>query len=633
MSAIAGISNFTGRPVVQELLDRMVDNAAPWPADDRGTWISDTVGLGHRMLHTTPESLHEKLPFYDGRRFTITADARIDNRQDLCDKLALGKGDIDRLSDSELILLAYKKWGEDCPKHLTGDFAFAIWDESLHKFFCARDPMGIRPFFYHCSDRLFAFASSIEPLLEHPEIPQRLNEFRLACFLTRNFDDCINTFYKDIVRLPGSHCMVAEHGQCRKWRYWEFDAEREIRLSSDAEYEEAFREIFFEAVRCRMRSSFPVGSHLSGGLDSSSIVCAAREILRETSGSPLHTLSAIFPDCAKLDPRIDERPFINAVAGLDNIIHHNVVADQGTPLVDILWSHAEPVPGFNLYMDWLLEQKAREVGVRVLLIGHDGDTTVSHGYELFPELARNLQWIRLYREVRAISSLWERPFMQSFYTLAVRPLVPESWVNAYRRLRGREADGPVLQGVKLKQSFREKVGLDDYIQELHEREKAAGSHSFRQRHLNSITSGLMANATEMVRFVADQAGLEINCPFFDRRMIEFCLALPVEQKMRNGYNRSVMRGAMKDFLPPLIRDRFKKGCLTVNFTRGIHDQAEKIIRDALGSARFLTNEYIELDDLEKTWYETKKESLLTDDTVMNIFLATLSILWLRQKVK
>lgn len=630
MSAIVGVCHFDGRPVDQVLLDRMVDHAAPWPADGQGVWTNGAISFGHRMLHTTPESLHEKLPFCDADRFTITADARIDNRQELINKLNLGQRDLATLTDSNLILQAYKKWGEQCLEHLIGDFAFAIWDESCQKLFCARDPMGIKPFFYYSSDRLFVFGSSIEPLLQHPEVPKKLNEFKLACFLTRNFDDCINTFYKDIVRLPGSHCLVMEDGRCRTWKYWEFDPEREIRLSSDAEYEEAMREVFFESVRCRLRSAFPVGSHLSGGLDSSSIVCASREILQEQNGSSLHTFSAIFPESAKLDPRIDERPFINAVAKLDNIIHHNVIADadQETPLKNILWSHAEPIPGLNLYMDWLLENEARQQGVRVLLTGHDGDTTISHGYDLFPELARKLQWMKLYKEVRSISTLWDQPFLRSLYRLSVRPLIPKSWINARRFLRGKKVPAPAQQGLKLNRSFSKRVGMDEYIQEMLEKEKAAARYSPRQNHLSSITSGLMSNVTEMVRFVADHSMLEISCPFFDRRMLEFSLALPLEQKMQDGYNRSIMRRAMDGLLPPLVQSRKKKGCLTVNFTNGMHSQTEKMLKETFESSFFLANRYINVDEFKNNCYEFKKESLLVDGEAINMFLTVVFFQWL-----
>ena len=114
----------------------MVDHAAPWSADDQGTWSNSIVGFGHRMLHTTPESLKEKLPFDDEAGYVITADARIDNRQELIHDLSLGFFDFEVIADSELILKAYKQWGEQCPKYLLGDFAFAIWDKSKHKLFC-----------------------------------------------------------------------------------------------------------------------------------------------------------------------------------------------------------------------------------------------------------------------------------------------------------------------------------------------------------------------------------------------------------------------------------------------------------------------------------------------------------------
>lgn len=153
MSGIVGIYHLDGRPVEQQDVQRMTDSIAHRGPDGSAVWIEGPVGLGHRMLYTTPESLHEKLPLTNRTGdLTITADARIDNRNELFSMLNFNGRPRETIPDSEIILVAYEKWGEKCPEKLLGDFAFTIWDKRKQAIFCARDPIGIKPFYYYCKE-------------------------------------------------------------------------------------------------------------------------------------------------------------------------------------------------------------------------------------------------------------------------------------------------------------------------------------------------------------------------------------------------------------------------------------------------------------------------------------------------
>lgn len=312
MSAIAGIYYLDDRRVNRADLARMIDILAHRGPDGSNIWSERAVGFGHRMLWTTPESLLEKLPLVNqSGDLAITADARIDNRDELIAALAFNDRPSEKITDSQLILAAYEKWGDRCLEHLLGDFAFAIWDGRNQIVFCARDHFGVKPFYYYYrAGQVFVFASEIKALLCLSEVPRRLNEVRIADYLTAMMEDKSNTSYQGILRLPPAHTMTVSYGGGIRLRsYWSVDPSRELRLNSDEEYADAFRELFTEAVRCRVRSAFPVGSHLSGGLDSSYITCIARELLPQEAGSVLHTFSNIFDDVAQCD----ERPFIEAV--------------------------------------------------------------------------------------------------------------------------------------------------------------------------------------------------------------------------------------------------------------------------------------------------------------------------------
>ncbi len=278
MSAIVGIYYLDNRPVNSLHLDHMLKSLAHRGPDGAEAWQEGPIGLGHGRLWTTPESVQEKLPLVNKTGdFILTADARIDNRNELIAALEVTDRPSHEITDGELILRAYERWGEYCPEKLLGDFAFALWDRRRQVLFCARDPFGVKPFYYYHSDRIFAFASEIKALLCLPEVPRRLNEVRVADYLLSILEDKVITFYWEIFRLPPGHGMTVGRERVLIRSYWSLDPTYAIRYDSNEEYAEAFHDLFREAVCCRLRSAFPIGSTLSGGLDSSSVVCMARK--------------------------------------------------------------------------------------------------------------------------------------------------------------------------------------------------------------------------------------------------------------------------------------------------------------------------------------------------------------------
>ena len=221
MSGIIGIYCLDGRPIDPMVLERMGESIAHRGQDGAGMWNSGPVGLGHRMRWTTPESLHEQLPLVNKTgNLILTADARIDNRDELIAALDLTGHPGREMSDSALILSAYEQWGECCPEKLLGDFAFAIWDGRKRRLFLARDHFGVKPFYYYRSDRLFVFASEIKALFNIPEVPRQLNEARVSHYLTPMMEDKTVTFYREIFRLPAHHTMTVSREGAKVRPYW-----------------------------------------------------------------------------------------------------------------------------------------------------------------------------------------------------------------------------------------------------------------------------------------------------------------------------------------------------------------------------------------------------------------------------
>ena len=301
-----------------------------FPADDVQVWTNRHVFLGCHAQWITPESIGEKLPFYDSEsEMGITADAIIDNREELFDALQIRKNHHD-LPDSQLILKAYQKWGEECVHYLIGDFAFMIWDERSRKLFGARDFSGTRTLYFHKNDRSFSFSTTIQPLLSLPYTSTDFNENWIAEYLAipgmHDSTDNYSTVYEDIHQIPPSHTIRVKEGKVSFQQYCDITKTEKLKLSSDEEYVEAFQEVYQKAVDARVRTYKKVGAQLSGGLDSGSVCSFAARTLRE-NGKTLSTFSYVplqgFDDWTPKSRRADERPWIKSTVDyVGNIKDH-----------------------------------------------------------------------------------------------------------------------------------------------------------------------------------------------------------------------------------------------------------------------------------------------------------------------
>lgn len=665
MSGIAGVYYLDGRPAESKDVERMVSALAHRGPDGAGLWCDGSVGLGHRMLHTTPESLHETLPVVNRTGdFVLTADARIDNRAELIGVLKLG--DHAQVVDSQLILAAYEKWGEHCPERLVGDFAFALWDRRQQQLFCARDHFGIRPFYYYFSDQLFAFGSEVKALFCLAQVPRRLNELQVGYHLARAIEDNATTFYRDIYRLPAAHCMVVDREGMRLRQHWSLDPSRELHLPSDEAYAEGFRELFSEAVRCRLRSAFPIGSLLSGGLDSSAVTCVARDLLAQNGQRRLHTISGIYEE----RPQCDERSFIQAVLERGNLTPHFTQIDRLSPLTDfgrVVWHGDEPFTSPTLYLGWELYKTAYEYGVRVVLDGVDGDTAVSYGDGYLAEMARAGRWNAFVQETKALAQRTKQPtasvlaqvygvphlgemvlkgkwpaFARGFTELhrhfgfsrrdmlletIVKPLVSEAL-----RLRL-----PVLTGHRKPSQTCDPIIDPGFAARfsLQERIEAVAAHRLcvpktaREEHHGVLASGVMPFVFELANRTSSAFSIEARHPFSDRRLIEFCLALPPDQKLSQGWTRVVMRRALEGVLPEKIQWRGGKTLNSAAFTHGLLNLERERLEQVIVDDPSIIEPYVDVSVLRET-YQRYLSSVKRRSDEMRVWQAVTLALWLRQ---
>ena len=597
----------------------MLDALAHRGPDGAATANDAAAALGCCQFHTTPEAYNETLPCSDADgTLLLTADVRLDNRDELTRLL----GAAEDCGDGQLLLAAYSRWGAECVDHLLGAFAFAVWDGPRQRLFCARDHLGIKPFYYTFqTGRLAAFASEIKALLQLEDVPCRVNERFVAQQLVLDFSDPTATSYEGILRLPPGHTLTLSAGGARLESYWELDPDYELELPSDEAYAQRFYELFEEAVRCRLRARGPVGSHLSGGLDSSSVTVVAQRLLPEAA-QPLHTLSNVFNSL----PSCDERPYIEAVLDGASYEPHYVEADRIGPLTgwpDTLMHEDEAYTGANHYLVWGLSKAAQDAGLRVVLDGFDGDTVVSHGEHRFTELARAQDWDAFAEEARAFQQIgtpvparrllshfafpvlaewaqtghWNQ-FHRSARIISKRFDIPayEIWLRCGLRqkapgwLRQRFRRWSPFHSRRLRSSAPDRVILSPELAARtgigpvdHPRPRSVREHQWL-----AITQGGLARTLELYDRTSAAYGVETRHPFLDKRLVEYCLSLPSDQKLRNGWSRWILRQAMKDVLPPTIAERSSKANMEPNTIRGFvvvdREQLDALMRSDLSDA-------------------------------------------------
>jgi asparagine synthase (glutamine-hydrolysing) len=347
-------------------------------------------------------------------------------------------------------------------------------------------------------------------------------------------------------------------------------------MGSDQEYAEAFRSIFTEAVRCRLRSAFPVGSMLSGGLDSSWIVCVARKLLADSGHPPLHTFSATFETV----PQCDERRFIEAVVTQGGVEPHFIAADRLGPLVDldrILRFTDEAFFAPNLYMHWALFQAAAGAGVRVLLDGLEGDAVVSFGVKRLAELTRSGRWLEVARSASKIGHDFGGSRRAILWRHAIKPCLPpwtrQMWLGVRNPVR------PIWDPERIvNPTFSRQVRVGDRWRALLPQDEP---RTEQENHLRRLNSALIPLLHEAVDTPAAFVGIEPAYPFADRRLVEFCLAAPSSQKLKGGWTRWLIRRAMEGILPPAVQWREGKSDLSPNFNRGMRELHREIIEEQL----------------------------------------------------
>jgi len=562
MSAITGIYQLDEAPATIDHCKCLMASLKKYPADGIQTWYKKNIFFGCHAQWITPESFGEKLPYYDPERhLAITADAIIDNRTELFDRLQVGHAVRKMMPDSILLLLAYQKWGQEVPKYLLGDFAFMIWDEKNNLLFGARDFSGGRTLYFHRTRQQFVFCTVIQPLLALPYIEKRLNEQWLAEFLAipsvLDAADVNSTVYKNIEQLPPAHSISVSANGVRLSRYCVLAPGEQLKLKSNHEYVEAFREVFQKAVSARLRTRSNVGAKLSGGLDSGSVVSFAAPELRKQS-KQLYTFSYVpvdeFEDWTPKSRIADERPFIQATVNhVGNIKDHYLGFNGRSPLTEIddlleIMEMPYKFIGNSFWLKGVFEEASRHQ-IGVLLSGGRGNYSISwgHAMDYYVSLLKKLNWIRLYREIQLYSQ------NLGVKRLRVMAALRSTALNSISRLIRWKKQDPIPLLINSEFAKRTGVvgklkvnGIDTF--------GSSGAMNLNEARLHQFEQLCYGNLPgTSVSKLSLQYSLWERDPTNDLNVIRFCLAVPEEQFVQNGLGRALIRRATDGYLPDKVR--------------------------------------------------------------------------------
>ena len=632
MSAIAGILYFGGAPVAHGVIETLTDAMSARGPDEQHHWVAGSIALGHCMLRTTPESFEEHQPLTSqDKRLTLVWDGRLDNRDALRRDLTAAGAAVRNDSDAELALHSYAIWGEACPKRLLGDFAFAIWDNKQNHLFCARDPMGARPLYYTRNDRFFAFASEDEALLELPGVSHSPDEELIAYLLVPSLEDVSpsDSYFKDLHALmPANSILATPDGKLRTMAYWTLEPSRENRYANDAECQEAFREVFGKAVRCRMRSQGHVAAMMSGGMDSAAILAMARRLLPQMPGKEFHTYSAISD---QPETCVESQCILSLTESLGDQAHFvSVPSFTGMvgvqDLIEAAWPKVHPLDNSILLPTLMCVAAARD-GHRVLLHGVSGDITMGVPERYPAYFMREGQWARAWKECQGASRHHTYLHGKSPSGLFLRNLgtaYAPGWLKVLvRAIRKRNHKSPLARSV-ISKEFAARLGLADRL-------RAQESHGFSmpgigQAYAKSMyaqSCGIVLGLAAYER-VAGRYGVELRDPWADKRVVEFFMALPLAHKVRDGRLKYMVRSTFAPDFEDIVTKRVGKEHLGWVFTWRLMDDSTKLMANVFARDLDILDKYVNIAELRKRY----KNYLETGNILEREFLYEIATLLL-----
>jgi asparagine synthase (glutamine-hydrolysing) len=590
MCGIAGFLNTNGAPADERLVRRMTDIIAHRGPDASGFYVRGAVALGHRRLSIIDLATGGQPMSNEDDSVWITYNGEVFNHADVRPELESAGHHYKSRCDTETIVHAYEEWGDQSPLRYRGMFAYAIWDEKKQQLFCVRDRLGIKPLYYFWDGRLFAFASEIKALLEHPEISADFNDALLPEYLAFGYTSGEQTLFTGIRRLPPGHTLTVTceaEPRLEIKQYWEAPCPTSFDNRTDHDWIEECRSRLEQVVRMRLMSDVPLGMFLSGGVDSSAI---AAIIKRQTDG-PVKTFSVGYSES-----RYSELSEARQVAERIGTDHHEVfvsMEDFFNALPRLVWHEDEPITWPSSVSLYFVSKLARRE-VKVVLTGEGSDELFA-GYSRYRFYQLNTEWMRSYSMLPAAlrrviqNGVNDSPLLSA----DIRRKLGHTFL-------GRGAD---IESLYLN-NFYCAFGLEEQ-QKLLSRSFGQNPYATFIERWNSVAGSprlprlLFADQkTYLVELLMKQdqmsmaTSIESRVPFLDHKFVEFAASVPPHMKLRGKQGKYIVKKAVEDLIPHDIIYRKKMGFPTPITAWLLREEAGTIreyLRDPEGILAAYTN--------------------------------------------
>lgn len=522
-------------------------------SDDRGVWQSHSTFLGNRRLSVIDLPGGHQPMASSGGRFWITYNGELYKFLDLRAQLEAKGYVFTSKSDTEVVLRSYEEWGEECLQRFNGMFAFAIWDTQEQQLFLARDRVGKKPLYYYHDDHRFVFASEIKAILEHSDVPRRVNRDVIHLYLSYGYVPAPYTMFEGIHELPPGHTLTVRDGKVTLREYWDVPLPRPaLPQRSEADIIEQLKHLLENAVRARLISDVPLGTFLSGGVDSTAVVALMARMMDQ----PVKTFAIGFED----EPSFNELEYARLAARAYGTDHHEFIVrpDAVDLLPSLVWHYDQPFGDSSAIPTYLISKLSRE-HVTVALTGDGGDELFA-GYDRFAA-ARLAE--TYHRTPRFIQAALDR----------ILHMLPES--TRYNGLIRRTRQFVEYAPLPLAQRYLGWVGIfnDGFIRELLANETNVDpvghfqSYFDRLQDVDPIGQLLYVNTKTYLpgdllvktdRMTMAHS-LEARCPFLDKELLEFAARIPSDIKLKGLTTKHILKKAVEGLVPREIIRRKKHG--------------------------------------------------------------------------
>ncbi|MBT4837217.1 MAG: hypothetical protein HON94_07700 [Methylococcales bacterium] len=605
MSAICGIFHLKNGLVDPKDIKRCMVSMKHRAANGQSFQCKDSIALGFLQLNVTPFDGYEEQPFVSGDgSLSIVSESRLDNRKELYEALDIQEKHQKYMPDSVILLLAFHQWGEQCTEHLLGEFAFAIWDNSHKKLFCARDAMGLRCLYYYYGSDYFVFATEVKAVLSHPSVPKTFDKLKIAEYLLGiELKDIQKTYFDAICKLPAGTQLSVSKDHFFLDCFWFPDIKNKVRFETDKEYYGEYKKKLTSSIKHNLKTKHKIGLLFSGGFNSAILAFYAL-CKTQKKEEKLDLFASLLADDF-VEPELELFELMAAFHEKFNKTHLNYYHENADDVIaDInaqMWLHSGPLqPHYYIYNN--LIELAEQCNVKVLLGGLDAmHKTSAYGDGYLSGMMRKGHLIKALKEVNKLCQSKNLSFWQLLKAEVLNPLMPDFvWNTQYRPAK---KDKPLWQTHSMiAAKLGKKLNMNQVMRHTIDGYQYRTMSTLNKNNLKSTEKRLAGESVEELVLIASAKKITVVQPFLEQKFVEYCLSIPDKYHYLDGEDHHLQRQSFFKILPDkLLQTHETKESINLGYYEYVYHSVSKFIEllESLDE-QDAVNVYVDLDKIKKS---------------------------------